>query len=211
MPRPSLLLALVAAFVLGVVVACGSSAPTGSPAQSTAGPTGDPSASPVPAASATVRPSASPIPTPRPTAAPTPEPTATEAPGPTRSPEFESPEDLEVGDCYDPIEDADDDAFLAAIILPCAEPHRAEVFGMLEVEAAPTARFPGYDEVEAEAEDLCDAAFEDYLGISFDRSRYGYIYYTQTEETWAGGDRLVMCVVDDNGRPIEGSVRGSRE
>ncbi len=147
-------------------------------------------------------------PTPASTPEPTAEPTGTLAPA--GSPEYESPEDLAVGDCYDPIADPDDDALLAAIILPCAEPHAAEVFGVDDVAGAPTAPFPGFDDLEEEAEDLCDAAFEDYVGIDFNRSRLDYIYYTPTEATWSGGDREVICVISDDGDPMTGSVKGTR-
>lgn len=201
MHRPSRI-ALAASFALSVALAaCGSSS-TSTP----------PAASSPPASVA----AGSPTPPPEPTATPTAEPEPTDSPepsdtpAPARSPEYESPEDLEIGDCYDPIEDPDDDALLAAIILPCTEPHIAEVFGLAEVAGAPTAPFPGYDDLEDEAEDRCDAAFEEYVGIDFDRSRYGYIYYTPTEATWEAGDRVVMCVIDDNGRAIEGSVAGTR-
>jgi hypothetical protein len=206
MHRPSPMTPLAAAlvFVLAALLAgCGTSASSSPPAVSSSAP-----ASVAPSPTAVASPTAEP--TPEPTATPAPVATETPEPEPTRSPQYESPEDLEVGDCYDPIEDPDDDALLAAIILPCSAPHLAEVFGLAEVAGADGAPFPGFDDLEAEAEDLCDAAFEEYVGIDFNRSRYGYVYYTPTEATWAGGDRAVMCVIDDNGRTIEGSVEGTR-
>jgi len=60
-----------------------------------------------------------------------------------------------------------------------------------------------------DAIELCDSAFESYVGVALDNSRYSYVYYTPTEESWAGGDRVVMCSVEDGRRLIEGSVEGA--
>jgi hypothetical protein len=146
--------------------------------------------------------------TPDPT--PSPSPAATASPGPAATPVYESPDDLALGQCYDPISDPDDDSLLAAILLPCDQPHLHEVFGVAEVAGAPTAPYPGDDDIDDEAVDVCDAAFEEYVGIDFDESRYGYVYYTPSEETWAGGDRAVVCVVEEDGDPITGSVKDTR-
>lgn len=206
-PPLGLLATVVVAAAIGVAACGGTSSPA--PGTSSPGPPGSPDAS-APAGS-----DAAPS-TPAPTRTPAATPSATATPGPAgtpapqRSPEYESPEDLEVGVCYDPIVDPDDGSLLAAIILPCAEPHIAEVFGVAALAGAPTAPYPGIDDIEAEAEDLCDAAFEEYVGIDFDRSRLGYIYYTPTEGTWAAGDREVLCVIDDDGDAMTGSVKGTR-
>jgi hypothetical protein len=163
----------------------------------------------VPAGSAAASPAGTPVVSAEPTAGGQPTGSAAPPPGPGGSPDYQSPEDLAVGDCYDAIQDADDEALLAAIVLPCSVPHRHEVFGLTDVAGAPTAPFPGPDDLETEAEDLCDAAFEAYVGIDFNRSEYGYLYYTPTESTWAGGDRTVMCVIDAESEPLTGSVRGT--
>ncbi len=135
-------------------------------------------------------------------------PSASARPTSTQEPEYQAPEDLAVGDCFDPVVDSDDDFLLAAIVRPCAQPHRAEVFGVEELEGGSTAAYPGGSEVSAQAETLCDAAFETYIGIDFDDSRYAYTFYTPSEATWLGGDRGVMCAVDDDGDPISGSLKG---
>lgn len=137
------------------------------------------------------------------------DPEPTTAPEPTEPPEYQATEDLRVGDCYEPVEDADDQTLLAAIVVPCEEPHLNEVFGLGDLAGGADAPFPGLDAVDDDAIDLCDAAFDSYVGVALDNSRYSYVYYTPTEESWAGGDRVVMCSVEDGGRPIEGSVEGT--
>ena len=183
--------ALVIAIAAWLVAGCDSSAP---PASAT--PAGG---SPV-ASSVATSPAATDSRDPSPSA-------ATETP--SREPVYQATEDLRIGDCYDPVEDADDGSLLAAIIVPCEEPHRAEIFGLEDLPGGPDAPFPGVVAVDDEAIDLCDAAFEAYVGVALDNSRYSYVYYTPTDQSWAGGDRVVMCSVDDRGRPIAGSVEGS--
>lgn len=131
-------------------------------------------------------------------------------PGTTGAQHYRSPNALAVGDCFDPIDDAKDGAFLAALVLPCSSPHRHEVFGLPELAGAPATPFPGRDELDRQARDLCGAAFESYVGIPFDRSGYGYTYYAPAESQWAAGERTVWCVIDA-GTLLTGSVKGARQ
>ncbi len=144
-----------------------------------------------------------------PTAAPTPIPDPTPSPSPTPPPEYQAPDDLGIGDCYDPIDDADDGVLIAAIIVPCEDPHLHEVFGLIELPGAETAPYPGDAAVEDDSIAECDAAFEEYVGTPLDDSIYSYVYYTPSDETWADGDRALMCAVEDRGHTIEGSVEGT--
>ncbi len=209
MARPSRLIPVAAALIVALAASgCGSSATTPPPSgvASPSAPAG--SSSPAASAPGTAAASASGSATSSPLAS-APASASPSGGAPGGSPAYESPEDLAVGDCYDPILDGDDDQLLAAVMLPCAGPHRHEVFGLVDVAGAPTAPFPGSTDLDAEAQDLCDAAFEAYVGIDFDRSALGYVYYTPTEATWLAGDRAVLCVVEDGDRPIEGSVKGA--
>ena len=142
-------------------------------------------------------------------AAPSAAPDRTATPAPSREVSYQATEDLRIGDCYEPVEDADDQTLLAAIIVPCEQPHPNEVFGLGDLPGGPDAPFPGVDPIDDDAIELCDSAFESYVGVALDNSRYSYVYYTPTEESWAGGDRVVMCSVEDGGRLIEGSVEGT--
>lgn len=144
-----------------------------------------------------------------PSAAPSAAPDRTATPAPSREVSYQATEDLRIGDCYEPVEDADDQTLLAAIIVPCEQPHPNEVFGLGDLPGGPDAPFPGVDPIDDDAIELCDSAFESYVGVALDNSRYSYVYYTPTEESWAGGDRVVMCSVEDGGRLIEGSVEGT--
>lgn len=183
---------LVAVAIIAVVAVAGGCG-TATPSPST------PSAVPVSPPPGTANPSA----------APSAAPDRTATPAPSREVFYQATEDLRVGDCYEPVEDADDQTLLAAIIVPCEQPHPNEVFGLGDLAGGPDAPFPGVDPVDDDAIELCDSAFESYVGVALDNSRYSYVYYTPTEESWAGGDRVVMCSVEDGGRLIEGSVEGT--
>ena len=176
--------AIVAGLAVGLA-ACGASA-TPSPAASGAGPS--------PAASTSNEPTAHPTPT---------------AQAPTPFVEYQDPADLAVGDCYDAIEDEESDLFLAAAIRSCEEPHLHEVFAIVELENPIGAPFPNDRDLENASVDLCDPAFEEYVGTPIDDSRYDYLYYMPSDVTWENGDREVMCVVDDRGDRIVGSVKGT--
>jgi len=208
MSRTPVLMVLAVAAV--VVLAWGILSTVGRPADS---PDGTPSPAATPTVAATPSPTPEPAATPAATPMPTPEPSPTDvaaaSPSPAASLEYQKPEDLEVGQCFDPVVDADDDTLLAAVIVPCTGSHLAEVFGKSDLAGAPTAPFPGRRDLDREAQDLCDAAFETYVGIDFDSSEYEYVYYTPTESSWLGGDREVMCVIDDNGKPMTGSAKGT--
>ena len=160
-------------------------------------------ATPAPTASAAA-PSAAASTSSEPTARPTPT-----AQAPTPFVEYQDPTDLGVGDCYDPIDDEESDVLLAAAIRPCDEPHLQEVFGILQLEDPVGAPFPSDRDLENASVDLCDPAFEEYIGEGIDDSQYDYLYYMPSEVTWENGDREVMCVVDDRGDRIVGSVKGT--
>lgn len=94
-------------------------------------------------------------------------------------------------------------------VVPCADEHDAEVY---RVQDLPRAVWPGEDDVDAQADDTCYDAFEDYVGRSYRTSRYDYGYFLPDRVEWARGERRVVCAVlpfDDD--VLLGSVRGTGE
>ena len=167
-----------------------------------------PSASPEPAATPAASTAPSPRPTPSASGAPASAgPSAVTSPAPR---EYQAPEDLEVGQCYSPILDEDDDFLLAAIIRPCEEPHRAEVVGIERLPGNAGSPYPGDDAIDRQAEAACDRAFEAYVGVPYDESRLRAVFYAPTERTWPGGDRRVTCVVEAGRQALTATVRGTR-
>lgn len=116
-------------------------------------------------------------------------------------------EGIDVGDC---VSIPDGSVILGLNERPCDEPHEGEVF---VVDSLPDGRFPGEDEVSEEVEGRCIDAYEPYVGIDYDSSRYDvYIVYPR-KGNWEADDRGYLCMVvqvDDSDLPA-GSVRGSGE
>lgn len=119
--------------------------------------------------------------------------------------------DLEVGSCFDPIDDpaADD---LAVWSIACELPHRYEVFDIFEYtgEGAGGTAYPGVAVVQNGAEEQCFSRFESFVGTRWTLSELDIAVWWPSEDSWARGDGSVICaVVDNTGRRLEGTQRAS--
>jgi hypothetical protein len=125
--------------------------------------------------------------------------------GPGRVSVFE----VRVGDCFERIhEGLLTIANLVAI--PCERLHDHEVFALPEIGDGPDADFPAG--IDAQAGELCRAAFEGYVGTPVDESRFGIGRLPPSRGSWETGDREVICwITVSEGEMLEGSVKGSGE
>ena len=90
-------------------------------------------------------------------------------------------------------------------IVECTEPHDSEAFDTGNV---PDGEFPGEDAITDAAEQLCGPSFISFVGLDYSESLYDYSFYFPTEESWASGDRAVLCVAfADDGAKITGSLK----
>jgi hypothetical protein len=92
-------------------------------------------------------------------------------------------------------------------VVDCSSSHEQEVFSVPALQDGP---WPGEEEVDSEADDLCYYHFEKYVGISYDDSDFDYTFYAPSEQEWARGRHEVVCVVTPFGNHLRGSVKGSR-
>lgn len=114
--------------------------------------------------------------------------------------------DLEVGDCFntDDISTVDEVA-----VVGCEAAHVYEVFGLGEYGAEDDA-FPGDDALTTAANEVCRPAFEDYVGVDYDSSEWHGTFINPSEETWAQGDREILCVLHTGDETeVTGSAEGS--
>ena len=186
-----------------VLAACGPTGPTSPPpgSPSTGGPSatagGTTSAPPSGPAATTPGPSTPPAGSPTPTAVAT---------------RYDHPEDVVVGQCFDPIDDKDDGVLLAAILRSCNEPHGLELFGRPELNFDAGAAWPGDEIVDPSSEDACDALFLEYVGIAYQDSSWSYSFIRPSEQTWATGDRGIMCLIEAaEGETLNRSARNSQQ
>lgn len=120
--------------------------------------------------------------------------------------------DLQVGQCFDPLRDKDDQIILAASLKPCDEPHLAEITGQRVLPGAAGTPYPGGEQVADASERECLDAFSEYVGIEYDLSRLQAEYSFPGTETWPGGDRQVTCFVTGTEiGPLTRSVKGSSQ
>lgn len=117
---------------------------------------------------------------------------------------------ITVGDCINDPEDTEAVEVQSVEAVPCTDPHDNEAY---YAEDLPDGDFPGEDEVQAAAEEICLREFEAFVGLSYEESRLGAFPFTPTQESWeAGDDREVLCMVyDAAGEPLVGSVEGIAE
>lgn len=54
-------------------------------------------------------------------------------------------------------------------------------------------QYPGAEQVDNRAVQICYDNFSDYVGIAYEDSIYDIGWLYPTEETWAAGDREVIC------------------
>ena len=89
-------------------------------------------------------------------------------------------------------------------------PHEGEVYAIFSLSGS---KYPGDDGVDRVASDGCDQRLPAYVGSAAAASvDWGYNDYTPTAQTWAQGDRRVVCTLSrDDGRLLVGSQRSGGE
>jgi hypothetical protein len=114
-----------------------------------------------------------------------------------------------VGDCYeDPVGATDEWVAVDELrVVACDEPHDLEVLALFDL---PGGSFPGHETILEMMEERCIPIFDVLVGRPFDESELSIQILAPTEETWARGDREVVCSAYAlDGTKLVGSIRGS--
>ena len=91
----------------------------------------------------------------------------------------------------------------------CDGPRNAEITYSAAFNDGP---YPGDQYLADQATITCRDAFEGYVGIPPDQSRYGFSWIVPTEETWANGSRHGIClVIPGDGGVLTGVIKGAEE
>ena len=105
---------------------------------------------------------------------------------------------LEVGDCFDDWDGATAQTGSQEItdvpIVECAEPHDNEIYSM---EDLPDGSYPGNAAVEEAVVEMCYDGFEAFVGLPYEESTLDFGWLFPTADSWADGDREVVCFVYD--------------
>lgn len=97
-------------------------------------------------------------------------------------------------------------------VVACEEPHDNEVFATVTHPAPEGEAFPGREAVVAYAEQTCPQPFAEYVGSTYDQSRFTLFPIVPSADTWEAGDRQVICALyDHQAGKRTGSARGSAQ
>lgn len=106
---------------------------------------------------------------------------------------------LKLGTCFnDPkpsavTEGEDSDMITDVPIRECNKPHDNEVFHIFNLPEAPLP--PASEELDELVYAECSKAYGEFMGKSFDDSKYNMNYLSPSNETWADKDREVVCYI----------------
>jgi hypothetical protein len=120
---------------------------------------------------------------------------------------------LEVGTCFDDLDDPPLRAFELGRdvgLLPCSEPHRFELYDRIDLAEPPGESWPGEAEVGERATMACFEAFEDFIGTPWEESGLDFVALPPTRTRWDAGDARASCAVFDLGLvPLVGTMASS--
>jgi hypothetical protein len=114
----------------------------------------------------------------------------------------ESVFEIAVGDCLTDQSSAEQVSDVP--VVPCTEPHSSEVYHLYQV---PGDTFPG--DFTQVTEEQCKPAFQTFVGMAYDQSVLEVTTLEPTVETWADGDRELVCIVVDPAGNVTGSLQGA--
>jgi hypothetical protein len=117
--------------------------------------------------------------------------------------------DIEVGDCFSVGESAEIET---VFVVDCESPHIYEAYEVFDHEAGADADYPGDEEILEYADTECQVPFEEFVGIPYEDSIWFITSVTPSAETWAEGDREIICTVAlEDYSEVTGSAGGSAE
>lgn len=127
-----------------------------------------------------------------------------------------NPFDLRAGQCYNEgswFDEERERRIELTATVACDQPHQREVFFEAEFPAPNGAPFPGDVAMDEWSTEVCYGAFETFVGLEYELSRYEISFIHPTEATFeheVGRHRRVTCVLFDlDGDELVGSARGT--
>jgi Septum formation len=102
--------------------------------------------------------------------------------------------DLGVGDCLTDYRATEGIVSVPTVL--CSEPHSGEIYAVVPLPEG-DGNYPGVEAISAQAEEICIAEFERFVGLSFEESVLEFSFLAPEETEWDTGDREVLCMVHD--------------
>ena len=114
--------------------------------------------------------------------------------------------DLRIGDCFDP-KDIDAEEADEVDASRCDESHQ---FELMAIGTMSDGGYPTDAEFETFVGNLCLPAFDEYVGMTYEESRFDVFWYFPLAEGWAQGDHVIQCAVyDPLNSELTTSLRGA--
>jgi hypothetical protein len=95
----------------------------------------------------------------------------------------------------------------------CDQEHAQEAYAVVKFEIAEGEAadvFPGDDALAKFADGACAGEYGKYVGVDYLDSKLFYTYLLPSARSWEDDDRSVICFVTTAGKPLQGSVKGSK-
>lgn len=115
-----------------------------------------------------------------------------------------STQDLSLGQCIKDLPADSATTLSRAALVPCDQPHIGEVFAVIPV---PGDTFPGEAQLTSQG-DACDPKLVSYVPGLPDDFTYDLSYIYPTAQTWADGDRSLVCILRTD-QPRAGSLNST--
>jgi hypothetical protein len=90
--------------------------------------------------------------------------------------------------------------------IDCSEPHDSEAYASIMIDDGD---FPGEQAVTDQAAADCTTEFNSFVGVDYQDSELDFAYYYPTEESWANGDREILCLIVDPEGKATGTLEGA--
>jgi len=137
------------------------------------------------------------------------DPGSTDESGSTATAGAEIP-DLEVGDCIDTAATSGQTTLYRIPVVACTTKHGGEIYAETTASdsLAENGKAPTQQALWDAADAYCYPQFTRFVGMRWARSELVYWPIAPSEESWAQGDRRILCVVESD-EPVTGSLRGA--
>lgn len=118
--------------------------------------------------------------------------------------------DLAVGDCFDTSATSGQATLYRIPVVSCTTAHGGEIYAETTApdSLAKNGRTPTQQALWDAADAYCYPQFAEFVGLRWARSELLYWPIAPSEESWAEGDRRILCVVESE-TPVTGSLRNA--
>ncbi|MFJ3403674.1 septum formation family protein [Promicromonospora sp. NPDC090134] len=118
--------------------------------------------------------------------------------------------DLHVGDCIDTAATSGQTTLYRIPVVPCTTAHGGEIYAQTTAadSLAKNGATPTQQALWDAADAYCYPQFTKYVGLRWAKSELLYWPIAPSEESWAEGDRRILCVVESE-QPVTGSLEGA--